>query len=404
MNKRITGNELKSENIQGVKFFNCEFDNCDLTGSYFWMSTFEKCTFNNCNLERAVFRKCELFSSFFVKCECRFYLNFSESYIYHTSFENCSFEGIEISGTDTIDTQFRNCSLSMGRFQANFTYRVNLSSMPEKYLDEDSKELINSGEIFDDFVFEDCLISFMDFRMTNFIDIKFWNSNISKCSFNDCMVYDYNFGESNNKKGWGTNSIDLKSLKESENLSLEVLNRIFNIEPKYQIEIKEMLKKKIMSSVFISYSLKDTEIAQNINEYLKSQNVTTFLWERDAPGGKTLKSIMKSNIDLKDRLLFIASENSLKSEACHFELTEGRKKQDKLWKTILFPIHLDDFLFIVEYEEIRPRAKREEFWKNIQELRDVSSLDFSKFKNGIGRKKKQFNKLMEKLVESLKIE
>lgn len=217
-------------------------------------------------------------------------------------------------------------------------------------------------------------------------------------------IYNYNFGESNNEKSWGTNSIDVISLKQSENLSSKILKRVFNIEPEYQLQVKKMLKEKIMSSVFISYSLKDSDIARNINEFLKSKDVTTFLWENDARGGKTLKDIMKSNIDSKDRLLFIASENSLKSEACHFELTQGRKKQDKLWKTILFPIHLDDFLFRIEYDEIRPRAKRDEFWENIQELRDINSLDFSKFKNGIGRKKKEFNKLMEKLVDSLKME
>lgn len=404
VNKKVSGDELKSENVQCVKFFNCRFDNCDLTGSFYWMSTFEKCTFNKCVLDRVVFRKCELYECEFIKCECRFYLNISESYLYHSAFQNCHFEGIEISGTQTVDTQFEDSSIAMGRFQVNFTYRVFLSRFSDKYLDDEDRELIKSNEVFDDLVFENCLIHYMNFLWINFMDVKFWNSEIFRCSFSGCNLYNYNFEESNDEKSWGTNSIDMSSLKESQNLSSKVLKKMFNIEPKYQLEIKKMLKEKIMSSVFISYSLKDSEIAKNINEFLKSKDVTTFLWENDAPGGKTLKDIMKSNIDSKDRLLFIASENSLKSKACHFELTQGREKQDKLWKTILFPIHLDDFLFRVEYDEIRPKVKRDEFWENIQELRDINSLDFSKFNNGIGRKKKEFNELMERLVDSLKME
>lgn len=57
---------------------------------------------------------------------------------------------------------------------------------------------------------------------------------------------------------------------------------------------------------------------------------------------------MSYNVDNFDRLLFIASKNSLKSEACHFELSNGRKKQDKFWEVVLFPIHTGDFFFTVE--------------------------------------------------------
>lgn len=404
VNKKIKGKKLSATNVAVVKFYNCHFDNCDLTGSLFWMCTFDKCIFENCILDRVVFRKCEINSTIYKACNSRFYLNMSEGYIYDTTFNKCSFEGVEISGTDTFDVEFDQCGLSMGRFQANFTFRSNLSLTPVKYLSKEDKKLLKSKEIFDDVVYRSCLIDFMDFRMMDFVDTKFLDSEISKCSFNDCTLYDYNIDASNNKKGWGTNSIDLSTLNNSQLVPASTLKNIFNVDNHTQSKIKELLRKKIISSVFISYSLRDKEIANNINDYLKTAGVTTFLWERDAPGGMPLKSIMKSGIDAKDRILFIASENSLKSEACHFELTQGRLKQDKLWKTILFPIHIDNFLFEVEYEQIRPKNKRDEFWENIKELREVNSLNFSEFKNGISKKKKQFNQAMEVLVESLKIQ
>jgi uncharacterized protein YjbI with pentapeptide repeats len=403
-NKKISGNSLFAKQVSGVKFYNCKFEDCDLTGSRFWMCTFQKCSFDNCNVDRTVLRKCEIDDSIFTRCESRYNFNISESYLYDTTFKNCILDGIEISGTDTFDIIYDHCALSDGRYQTNSTFRETLRRFKMHHqLEQDNERLLKSKEVFDDVIFKDCIISFMDFRMMNFIDTKFRNCEIVKCSFDNCVLHNYNIDKSNNTKGWGTNSIDLISLVESAILPSDTLRKIFNIDSKTQADIKEMLKEKVLSSVFISYSFKDKAIASAINEYLSLAGVTTFLWERDAPGGEVLKSIMKTSIDAKDRLLFIASENSLRSEACHFELSEGRKKQDKYWTNLLYPIHLDDFLFKVDYEQIRPRVKRDEYWGNITELRDINSLDFSAFKNGVGRNKKKFKESMDKLINSLKV-
>ena len=136
-----------------------------------------------------------------------------------------------------------------------------------------------------------------------------------------------------------------------------------------------------------------------MNDSLKKKGISTFLWEKDAPGGKGLKKIMKENVKKHDRLLFIASENSIKSKACHFELSEGRLKQETMWKDILFPIHIDNYLFEVEKDDIRPFESQDEFWLNIQELKEINSIDFSHLKDKIG--KIEFdNKIME-LIKGL---
>jgi hypothetical protein len=131
------------------------------------------------------------------------------------------------------------------------------------------------------------------------------------------------------------------------------------------------------SSLFISYSFKDKIFVNKLNDSLCENGVNTFLWEKDAPFGEPLKEIMNENVHKYDRVLFIASENSLKSPACQFEISEARKKQDKLWKTVLFPIHIDNFLFEIKKENIKPRDKVDEYWLNICELKEINSLDFS---------------------------
>lgn len=131
------------------------------------------------------------------------------------------------------------------------------------------------------------------------------------------------------------------------------------------------------SSLFISYSFVDKDFVHRLNDSLRNSGVNTFLWEKDAPFGETLKNIMYENVHQYDRVLFVASENSIKSPACQYELSQARHRQDKLWKTILFPIHIDSFLFEISKENIRPREMIEEYWKNIGELREINSLDFT---------------------------
>jgi hypothetical protein len=165
--------------------------------------------------------------------------------------------------------------------------------------------------------------------------------------------------------------------------------------------ISELTSEFNYQSVFISYSFVDSHFARRLNEALHAIGVTTFLWEKDAPGGKPLAKIMTENIKRYDRILFIASKNSIKSQACQFELSEGRKKQAEVWKSIFFPIHIDNYLFEVQKEDIRPRSTGEELWENIQELKTTNSLDFSQFnKKKINNDK--FRESVKQLVKDLK--
>ena len=90
---------------------------------------------------------------------------------------------------------------------------------------------------------------------------------------------------------------------------------------------------------------------------------------------------MYKNVYNHDMMLFIASEHSLKSKACQFELSTGRKKQEETWQNIFFPVHIDNYLFEVKQNQIRPLDKAEDYWKNIEELKRVSSQDFSQYAN-----------------------
>jgi len=172
----------------------------------------------------------------------------------------------------------------------------------------------------------------------------------------------------------------LQSIIKSDDIDGDVLKSIFNI---YSPQIKhlamQVTTKLDFKTVFISYSFKDKELAGLLDKQLTGRGIKTFLWENDAPAGRALEDIMSNNVRKHDRVLFIASVNSLTSKACQYELSEGRKKQERTWQTVFLPIHIDRFLFSVKKNQIRPISKAKEYWENIEELKRVNSIDLSGF-------------------------
>jgi len=197
-------------------------------------------------------------------------------------------------------------------------------------------------------------------------------------------------------------SIDFQTILKSENIKKKILIECFGIHNETVKEyITELTTNIQFQTIFISYSFHDKKITNLINNALRKKGVITFLWEKDAPGGRGLKRIMRENINKHDRLLFVASKNSLQSEACHYELFEGRKKQEDTWDDILYPIHIDDYLLTVKKEEIGSGTKYDKFWENICELKRMNSIDFSEYNTGV-IDNTQFDESIAKLINSLR--
>ena len=126
------------------------------------------------------------------------------------------------------------------------------------------------------------------------------------------------------------------------------------------------------------------------------------MWEKDAPAGRTLEEIMTSGITSHDKLLFIASEHSIRSKTCQYELTTAREKQESCWENIFFPITIDHYLFKVTKSQIRPLKFADEYWENIEEIKRVNALDFTQFNKDFFREQ-DFEDSFDKILEGLKI-
>ncbi len=360
---RFTNCTFKSVNFSGVIFDNCEFDNCiflacDFTWVKFYNPALKSCKFNYCTIAGME-------------------LNDSESY--NTTFENCNeLSDLIVRGYGDRDLNFSSCYL----------YGLRLEPMQTKYRDR--------------LVFEDCVIKESNFDRIDFSDSCIAHSSLSLNQFSSCTFTDNTFLGDNSTAGNEFNMIDIRTILNSTPIANHNLETLFGI---HNSEIKDYLHDLTteikFQSVFISYSFEDKEFANTINDFLRRKGVFTFLWEKNSIGGESLDYIMESGIKEKDRVLFIASENSIKSKACQFELTQGQKKQEITWENTLFPIHVDKFLFSLKKEQIRPVNKQEEYWSNILELRKLNSLDFIEFYKKEDRDNHKFNKMLFRLLKGL---
>jgi hypothetical protein len=219
------------------------------------------------------------------------------------------------------------------------------------------------------------------------------NSVISAKTFKTTKVFEEKYPESI------VINFDLATLNKSLSVSKAILKKYLGINDNRFFELaKNIPSKPEFYSAFISYSFTDKQLVNKIHDYLNLKNIKCFLWEKDAPGGKFLKQIMDSEIKKHDKIIFVSSTHSLKSEACQFELTQGRLKQNLNWSEVFIPIYIDNYLFNVEEFEIRPAKNASEYWENIIELRKINCIDATKL-NMPRQKNKIFSEILQALTK-----
>ena len=379
-----------------------ELDELDIDGKSFVSTKFSDCIFKNIDFKSVVFHSCILKNCTFDNCEF-YWSKFLESDLIECKFDWCTIADLELGDTVIKNSKFINCpeildlrmrgfgAIRIVEFQNSYLHHLDIEPMQEDFDEQ--------------FKFYDCIIKESSFDRTSLVNECFENCNLALNQFSSCILSKNSFIGKNEIPGKEYNLIDIRTILNSEPIEQDILENIFGI---HNSEIKEYLidltSKIEFQSIFISYSFKDKDFAKNLDETLRRRGVLTFLWENDSPGGKTLESIMSSNVKEKDRVLFIASKDSLKSKACHYELSQGRQKQELIWEDVLFQIHIDNYLFELEKSKIRPENVQEEYWSNIEELRKLNSLDFSKFVNSKERDGREFEKLIFRLIKGLRKE
>jgi hypothetical protein len=93
---------------------------------------------------------------------------------------------------------------------------------------------------------------------------------------------------------------------------------------------------------FISYSNKDEKFAKKLHDDLQNNGVRCWFAPEDMKIGDQIRPTIDRQIRLRDKLLVILSENSVKSEWVGDEVEAALEEESTLGRLVLFPIRLDD--------------------------------------------------------------
>jgi uncharacterized protein YjbI with pentapeptide repeats len=399
--KRLQRNSYRFSGGDMLRLNSVSLQNLSIRDKDFECTEFKECLFENCNFLFSHFSSCTLIGCDFVNCTFT-WSKFLDVDLIECSFEDCTILGLELSDAILKNTTFLGCSEVLDlSIRGKRDREVLFQKCYLHHMDVEP----NGNDDIDILDFSDCFITESSFDRVDFSQSTITDCSLSLNQFSSCTFEFNTLQNGNQTPGNEYNLIDIRTILNSSELDNVVLEELFGIHnPQVKDYFVELTSKLEFQSIFISYSFADKRFANKINNELNKRGILTFLWEKDSPGGKPLKEIMSKGVDSKDRVLFIASENSLKSEACQFELSEGRRKQEKSWETVLFPIHIDDFLFNVNQEQIRPIEKKEEYWKNIEELRRINSISFTNFSNINNVDDRAFNKVLMRLITGLRKE
>lgn len=109
-------------------------------------------------------------------------------------------------------------------------------------------------------------------------------------------------------------------------------------------------------SCFISYSTKDEEFAARLHNDFQAAGIRCWKWDHDARTGRPIWGEIDQAIRRHDKVVLIASENSLRSPAVNREIERAIQEEDRRIKEkqagkfdgevdVLFPVRVDNYLF-----------------------------------------------------------
>ena len=109
-------------------------------------------------------------------------------------------------------------------------------------------------------------------------------------------------------------------------------------------------------SCFISYSVKDQDMAERLHADLQNKGVRCWFAPHDLPIGAKILDGIDEAIRLRDKVLLILSEHSIKSDWVEDEVTTAFEEERKRGQPMLFPIRLDDI--VMATQTCSPQGRR----------------------------------------------
>jgi uncharacterized protein YjbI with pentapeptide repeats len=140
----------------------------------------------------------------------------------------------------------------------------------------------------------------------------------------------------------GPSIIDYRTLQKSGRLPLSFLRGV-GLQDRLIEYLPSLLKEAIQYySCFISYSSKDQDFADRIHADLQNNGVRCWFAPHDMKIGDKILDAIDDAIRLRDKVLLILSEHSIKSDWVEDEVSKSFAEERKRGQPVLFPIRVDN--------------------------------------------------------------
>jgi uncharacterized protein YjbI with pentapeptide repeats len=140
----------------------------------------------------------------------------------------------------------------------------------------------------------------------------------------------------------GPSTVDHRTLQKSGPLPLSFLRGV-GLPDNFIEYLPSLLNQAIQHySCFISYSTKDDDFAKRIHADLQNSGVRCWFAPHDLRIGDKIRDEIDAAIRLRDKLLLILSEYSIKSDWVENEVEQALEEERKRGQTVLFPLYIDE--------------------------------------------------------------
>jgi len=183
-------------------------------------------------------------------------------------------------------------------------------------------------------------LSRANFSGTNLSGTNLYGADIGYTSFSDIDLGEVKGLESVNHLG--PSSIGVDTVYNSQGNIPEEFLRGCGLPDTLIAYVRSLTGERIQFySCFISYSHQDEAFAQRLYNDLQGKGVRCWFAPEDMKVGDRIRPTIDQAIRVRDKLLLVLSEHSIKSQWVETEVETAFEEERRQKKTILFPISLD---------------------------------------------------------------
>jgi hypothetical protein len=289
--------DLRGVNLRGVNLRDADLINANLSGA----------NLNNADLSDASLRDANLSRA-----------NLSRANLNHANLRGANLSG-DLSNADLSYAYLRGANLSGA---TNLTYanlsHANLSGANLSGADLGATVLLKAN------------LSGADLSKARLYETGFVDVDLTKAIGLETCLHN------------GPSTVDHRTLQKSGPLPLSFLRGV-GLPDNLIDYLPSLLNQSIQHySCFISYSTVDEEFAKRLYADLQNNGVRCWFAPHDLPIGEDILGGIDAAVRLRDKVVLILSEHSIRSGWVKDEVTTAFEEEQKRGQRVVFPLRLDD--------------------------------------------------------------